>query len=103
MWAIINKKGTSNTRHTHSNNYLSAAYYIKTPKHCGDILFYDPRSAKVIRKPLTTKSNALNAEEVNITPQDGMIVFFPSYLHHAVSENRSDEERIVISFNVDLR
>ena len=103
MWAIINKKGASNTRHTHYNSYLSAAYYIKAPKHCGDILFYDPRSAKVTRKPPTTKSNALNAEEVNITPQDGMIVFFPSYLHHAVSENRSDEERIVISFNVDMR
>ena len=103
MWAIINKKGASNARHTHPNSYLSAVYYIKAPKNCGDILFYDPRSAKVTRKPPTTKSNALNSEEVNITPQDGMIVFFPSYLHHSVSENRSDEERIVISFNVDMR
>ena len=103
MWAIINKKGASNARHTHPNSYLSAVYYIKAPKNCGDILFYDPRSAKVNRKPPTTKANALNSEEVNITPQDGMMVFFPSYLHHAVSENRSDEERIVISFNVDMR
>ena len=103
MWAIINKKGASNARHTHPNSYLSAVYYIKAPKNCGDILFYDPRSAKVNRKPPTTKANALNSEEVKITPQDGMMVFFPSYLHHAVSENRSDEERIIISFNVDMR
>ena len=78
-------------------------YYIKAPKNCGDILFFDPRSAKVNRKPPTTKSNELNSEEVNITPQDGMIVFFPSYLHHAVDENKSDEERIIISFNIDMR
>jgi len=103
MWAIINKKGASNARHTHPNSYLSAVYYIKAPEHCGDILFYDPRSAKVNRKPPTTKSNKLNAEEVNITPQDGLLVFFPSYLHHAVDENKSDEERIIISFNVDIR
>ena len=103
MWAIINKKGASNARHTHPNSYLSAVYYIKAPIDCGDILFFDPRSAKVNRKPPTTKPNKLNAEEVNITPQDGMLVFFPSYLHHAVDENMSDEERVVISFNVDLR
>ena len=103
MWAIINKKGASNARHTHPNSYLSAVYYIKAPKHCGDILFFDPRSAKVNRKPPTTKSNELNSEEVNITPQDGMLVFFPSYLHHGVDENKSDKERIIISFNIDMR
>jgi len=45
MWAIINKKNSSNTIHIHSNNYISAAYYVKAPINCGDIVFYDPRSA----------------------------------------------------------
>ena len=103
MWAIINKKGASNARHTHPNSFLSAVYYIKAPIDCGDILFFDPRSAKVNRKPPTTKPTKLNAEEVNVTPQDGMLVFFPSYLHHGVDENKSDEERVIISFNIDLR
>ena len=103
MWAIINKKGASNARHTHPNSYLSAVYYIRAPIHCGDILFFDPRSAKVNRKPPTTKPTKLNADEVNVTPQDGMLVFFPSYLHHGVDENKSDEERVIISFNIDLR
>ena len=103
MWAIINKKGASNARHTHPNSYLSAVYYIRAPIHCGDILFFDPRSAKVNRKPPTTKPTKLNADEVNVTPQDGMLVFFPSYLHHGVDENKSDEERVIISFNIDMR
>ena len=114
----MHEKNPMGTKHSnvigwHSENFdledETVKFFISSIKPkikksiCGDILFYDPRSAKVTRKPPTTKSNALNAEEVNITPQDGMIVFFPSYLHHAVSENRSDEERIVISFNVDMR
>ena len=37
MWAIINKKGNSNNEHIHPNSNLSAAYYVKAPKNCGDL------------------------------------------------------------------
>ena len=102
-WSIINVKSSSNSRHIHSNNYISAAYYVKAPKDCGDIIFYDPRNARLIRKPKTNKGNFLNAELINIKPQEGLLVLFPSYLHHSVEENLSDEERIVISFNLDTK
>tara|TARA_B100001059_G_scaffold228614_1_gene259959 strand:+ start:259 stop:861 length:603 start_codon:yes stop_codon:yes gene_type:complete len=102
-WTIINVKSSSNSRHIHSNNYLSAAYYVKAPKDCGDIIFYDPRNARLIRKPITNKENILNAETVKIKPQDGLLVLFPSYLYHSVEENLSNEERIVISFNLDTK
>ena len=47
-------------------------------------------------------ANKLNAEVVNISPQEGLLILFPSYLFHSVKENNSGEERIVISFNIDL-
>ena len=47
-WSIINSKNSSNSRHIHSNNYISAAYYIKAPKNCGDIIFYDPTFCPLI-------------------------------------------------------
>ena len=103
MWSIINRKNASNSRHLHNNCYISAAYYVKAPKDCGDIIFYDPRPAKVIRSPEIEKSTRLNMEQVNITPQEGLLVLFPSYLHHSVNANITDEERIVISFNIDLQ
>ena len=102
-WSIINKKNASNERHIHSNSYISAVYYVSAPKNCGDILFHDPRQAKIIRKPNTIKANQLNAEVVNITPQSGLLVLFPSYLYHSVAKNNSDEERIIISFNIDIQ
>ena len=100
MWTIINPPKASNSRHIHSNNFISAAYYLKAPEKCGNILFYDPRSARIIRRPITNFSNKLNEEVVNITPQEGLLVLFPSYLHHSVAKNNSDEERIVISYNI---
>ena len=102
-WTIINVKSSSNSRHIHSNNYISAAYYVKAPKNCGDIIFYDPRNSRLIRKPKTNTGNFLNAELINIKPQEGLLVLFPSYLYHSVEENLSDDERIVISFNLDSK
>ena len=103
MWSIVNKKDASNNRHMHANSYISAAYYVKAPKNCGEIYFYDPRSANVIRSPEIKESTKLNMQQVNITPQEGLLVMFPSYLQHSVGENHSDKERIVISFNIDLQ
>jgi len=102
MWTIINPPGASNSRHIHSNNFISAAYYIKAPKNSGKIVFYDPRDANVIRKPVTKTENQLNADIFYIQPQEGLLVLFPSYLHHSVDQNSSEDERIVLSFNVNL-
>ena len=102
MWSIINNKNASNARHIHSNNYISAAYYVKAPKNCGNIIFYDPRNEVVFRHPKIKVTNNLNSNIFSIEPKDGLLVLFPSYLHHAVDYNNSNEERIVISFNIDI-
>jgi len=102
MWAIINNKEALNERHIHGNNFISAAYYVKAPTNCGDIVFYDPRSAPSFSKPQSIGSNKLNANYQSIAPQEGLLVLFPSYLHHSVEENKSNDERIVISFNINL-
>ena len=102
MWAIINKKNASNSMHIHSNNYISSAYYVKAPKNCGDIVFYDPRFAATYRYPKISKTNKLNSNIVSFQPKEGMLVLFPSYLQHSVNLNKSNKERVVISFNINL-
>ena len=67
-----------------------------------NIVFYDPRSANVIRSPIISSSNKLNSTIFNISPKEGLLVLFPSYLHHSVNLNKSEEERMVISFNINL-
>ena len=41
--------------------------------------------------------------EANITPQEGMIMFFPSHLSHYVKVNKSKEDRYSMAFNYILR
>ena len=102
MWAIINKGGAANARHHHGNSSLSAAYYVRAPKNSGDIVFYDPRPAPVYSHPVSNKPNYLNAMQHSISPLEGLLIMFPGYLDHSVNENLSNEERIVISFNISL-
>tara|TARA_B100001057_G_scaffold212833_1_gene213165 strand:+ start:1337 stop:1930 length:594 start_codon:yes stop_codon:yes gene_type:complete len=102
MWAIINFGGSANARHQHGNSTISGAYYVKAPKKSGDIVFYDPRPAAVYSYPSITNPNILNAQVNSITPKEGALVLFPSYLDHSVNENISGSERIVVSFNIKI-
>ncbi len=102
MWAIINKGGAANARHHHGNSAISAAYYVRAPKNSGDIVFYDPRPAPIYYHPNSKNVNSLNAMVNSVSPVEGALVLFPSYLDHSVNANLSDEERIVISFNINL-
>ena len=102
MWSIINNKNAFNERHHHGNSALSAAYYVKAEKNAGNIVFFDPRQANVFHHPISKESNNINAQAQSVTPKPGTLVLFPSYLEHKVDENQSNDERIVISFNVSL-
>ena len=102
MWAIINKKNNLNTVHTHPNNYLSAAYYVKAPKNCGKIKFLNPVEIAKERYPKLEQATEFNQNGVEIEPEEGDLLLFPAYLMHGVNRNKTDEDRIVISFNVDI-
>mgnify|MGYP001268247837 CR=1 FL=1 len=103
MWAIVNIGGSTNLRHQHGNSTISGAYYVRAPKNCGDIVFYDPRPAPVFYSPEAISPNFLNAQVNGISPKEGALILFPSYVDHSVNENLSNEERIVISFNIIIQ
>ena len=102
MWSIINKKGSFNIQHNHANAYLSSAYYVRYPEKSGSIKFFDPREQKNIRYPKIKNYTDISAVITEITPKEGDLLIFPSYLYHEVGVNLSDEERVVVSFNIDI-
>ena len=102
LWSIINPPGALNSRHYHPENFLSAAYYVKTENNCGNINFYDPVIARNMRTPKVSNTNELNAKQISITPEAGDLILFPSYFEHSVDPNLSDKNRIIISFNINL-
>ena len=103
MWAIINKKNDFNVIHTHPNSYLSAAYYVKAPKNCGKFVVENPNIAKRHLSPPIVNRNELNLILNGLDISEGDLLLFPAYLPHKVSKNEAEEDRIVISFNVDIK
>jgi len=103
MWAIINKKNDFNVLHTHPNSYLSAAYYVSAPKNCGRFHIENSNLARRHSYPKIKQNNELNAMVAGLDINEGDLLIFPGYLPHKVAMNESDEDRIVISFNVDIK
>jgi len=102
MWAIINKKNNFNLEHTHPNNYLSAAYYVKAPENCGSFNVSNPNQVAKERIAISDKRTEFNQNIAQIKPVAGDLLLFPAYLPHSVGMNLSEEDRIVISFNIDI-
>lgn len=109
LWSIINGKRDFNTPHRHGNSILSLAYYVKFPENGGDIYFVDPRVAGIPRKPVLNKEKnkellgkTHNLDKLVFVPKEGMLLLFPGWLEHGVFPSKSDEDRIVISANINF-
>ena len=102
-WVNINKKGHKNSRHSHftSNLFMSGVYYVKVPENSGRIRFYDPRG-HIVRDAKDTVHFFGEHLYQYIIPQESMLLFFPTWLEHDVEENKSDEDRVSVSFNIRL-
>ena len=100
-WVNISPPGASNKLHYHANCHFSGVYYIslKAPE-CGSIFFRDPRVASRMFTAPVTRQTDFTAEEVRMRPEEGRIYIFPGWLEHGVEENKSDQDRVSISFNV---
>ena len=99
-WANISAKGVRHKTHTHPNNFLSGVYYVQVAKGANTITFEDPRPQTYIIAPAPTERSLENADSNIMSVKEGMLVVFPAWLPHSVDVNKSDQERISISFNV---
>ena len=105
-WININKPGNYNIKHNHPGVDLAGVLWIKCPKDCGNIVF-DPPTAfqshneiKSYTDDFKNENNIYHSYYFN--PTEGRILIFPSHLDHQVKENKSNEDRISLSFNIRL-
>jgi len=99
-WANINPPGGINTPHTHPNNYLSGVYYVQTQTGADSIFFSDPRPQASVMMTPTNSRNVYSGNEVSFDARPGRMIMFPSWLTHGVPVNRSNRDRISVSFNI---
>lgn len=101
-WVNINPPGAYNHVHIHPNCHFSGVYYIRLGEGCGNIYFRDPRIMGAMLRPPIGRETHFTATEVRMEPEEGRMYVFPSWLEHGVEPNRSDLDRVGISFNVHV-
>ena len=81
FWGMIYKKGEYAMPHDHWPALWSGVYYISVPDESGSELYFPQLKTR-------------------LTPKENQMVIFDGYLRHGVKPNKSNEERIAVSFNV---
>jgi len=97
-WLTKSKKGESSRIHKHRNSMYSGILYLQVDDLSGDISFENHYTDSFNIIP--TKYNIYNSEEYLIKPKNNMIIFFPSDTHHRILENKSNNTRYSIAFNL---
>ena len=100
LWINILPTGGIHPSHLHPHSVISGTTYVTMPKGTRAIKFEDPRLAMMMAAPLRkahTRDELRNF--IYLTPEDGEVLLWESWLRHEVPLNLTDEERISISFN----
>ena len=106
LWININGKGDYNELHHHPSCDLSGVFWIKTPVDCGSIVFNSPQDfvqAKELKYYTSqVREDWKQFENYYFPPTAGFVIIFPSFLLHQVRPNKSNQDRISVSFNLRL-
>tara|TARA_A100001234_G_C12586664_1_gene368557 strand:- start:330 stop:962 length:633 start_codon:yes stop_codon:yes gene_type:complete len=103
-WINFNQKDTSHHRHKHVNSIISSVLFIKG-ETCPIIFYNSERNlfGNLLSHDDFTAPNEDNTSQVYFNNQNGQLFLFPSTLMHSVAKNKSDVERISLSFNTFIR
>jgi uncharacterized protein (TIGR02466 family) len=98
MWLNIHSKHGFNHVHVHSGAWYSGVYYIACSEKSGNITFLDPRPGS----EMSFYDKVVDSKNHSICPNSGDLILFPSWLPHLVEPNLSEDNRISVSFNIEL-
>ena len=110
-WPVVSAPGQGVGRHHHPNAHFSAIYYVNGDGRgrSGCLRLYPHRQANELVPGLAVghggpiaAGHPLNAPWLDLAPQAGLLVLFPSSTDHAVTCNDDDELRLSISFDLVL-
>ena len=93
--------------HMHENSLLSGVYYLDAPKDAGGIVFVKGYNEQEIFPmaitPKVSEYNYVTSKQMTFKVNPGKLVIFPSNLMHSVEENKSNNDRYSLAFNLFCR
>ena len=104
-WANVSERGGYHRLHTHHSSMVSGVFYVDTgtpdpddTKKNGTLAFVDPRVAVEM---IPIPGNPFG-DKLQLQPEPGHFVLFPSWLQHFVDPFRGEGTRISIAFNITI-
>ena len=104
FWFNINKQGNTNSVHIHDNSFISGVYYVSARPEQGNINVYKNHMQDFIIASAAPMKNytPISASCIAYEPMSSKLILFPGWLPHGVERNKTDEDRVSVSFNVKL-
>jgi len=116
IWYNYYKKYSNQELHNHIGlfseknqfNFFSAVHFLKISDNHPTITFYNPNGTSICyeqsKKVQTYFKNEINHSfffrNFSLKVKQGDFIIFPSFLDHAVFQQKVDDSRITISFNI---
>jgi uncharacterized protein (TIGR02466 family) len=105
MWTQEHYKHSAMDAHVHGfGSQIVGFYFLETPENCSNVVFHDPRAAKVqIDLPEQDVNMATPASKaINFTPKPGMMIFANSWLAHSFTRHAADKPIKFVHFNLTV-
>jgi Flp pilus assembly protein TadD len=97
-WATVFGSEGHEAQHIHPRSWISGVYYVAAPEAAAA-----PGRQGTLLVPATARQDAVDGDDwpvLEIAPQPGRMVIFPSYFPHRTVPTGSDEPRISVAFDV---
>jgi uncharacterized protein (TIGR02466 family) len=100
LWVNLLKPGGHHSAHIHPHSILSGTFYVEVPRGGGDIRFEDPRLPLMMAAPVRGDDAPEELRPfATISPSQGMLLLWESWLRHEVLPGSAKADRLSISFN----
>ena len=106
-WYMVNTNLQGNYSHQHPRNDWAGVLWLKVPEDAAKLEFEHPdcfgqyQAMDSVDPALREQYNYYQAYA--FPPREGQMLIFPASLRHRVYFSNTDEERIALSFNIDLK
>lgn len=98
-WLNLGKKGSQQQVHVHPGAMLSGVYFHKVSENSAPLIFRNPNP---LMENMEFPEGLMNQCVNFVTPTEGGLVLFPSWLAHSTGKQISDEDRYTIAFNANV-
>lgn len=103
IWANEMTSNSFHAGHNHTGYVISGCFYVDVPEGCGGIVFTGPLS-RIDKVPRGVKNyTVFNSTTWGITPEQGTMYMWESFLIHEVPQAIFDGTRRSIAFDVTIK